>query len=117
MGHFAPPGGPLDREARKRATSVYLPQRVLPMFPEIISNHLASLQPDKVRYVKSVFISFTPEGQKTAVRFANGAIRSRRRFSYEQVMALLDAGQPVGREGGVSAGGLRSARCACAIWR
>src|SRR5436190_6728650 len=64
VGHFAPAGGPLDREARKRATSVYLPQRVLPMFPELISNHLASLQPGKVRYVKSAIISYTPEGQK-----------------------------------------------------
>ena len=51
VGHFAPPGGALDREARGRATSVYLPQRVIPMFPEIISNHLASLQQGKVRYV------------------------------------------------------------------
>jgi ribonuclease R len=89
VGHFAPPGGPLDREARKRGTSVYLPQRVLPMFPEIISNHLASLQQDRVRYVKSVLIDFSPEGQKTGVRFANGAIRNRRRFSYEEVFALL----------------------------
>jgi ribonuclease R len=96
VGHFAPPGGALDREARKRATSVYLPQRVLPMFPELVSNHLASLQPNKVRYVKSVLISFTPEGQKTAVRFANGAIRSKRRFSYEQVLALLEKGNPRG---------------------
>jgi ribonuclease R len=91
VGHFAPPGGALDREARKRATSVYLPQRVLPMFPELVSNHLASLQPGRVRYVKSVFISLTPEGQKTAVRFANGVIRSKRRFTYEQVMQLLEA--------------------------
>jgi ribonuclease R len=91
VGHFAPPGGPLDREARRRATSVYLPQRVLPMFPEIISNHLASLQQGRVRYVKSVLIDFTPEGQKTSVRFASGAVRVRRRFSYEQVMALLEA--------------------------
>jgi ribonuclease R len=90
VGHFAPPGGPLDCEARKRATSVYLPQRVLPMFPEIVSNHLASLQQGRLRYVKSVLIDFTPEGQKTGVRFANGAIRVRRRFTYEQVFALLE---------------------------
>jgi len=89
VGHFAPPGGALDREARKRATSVYLPQRVLPMFPEIISNHLASLQQDRRRYVKTVQIDFTPRGQKTSVRFANGVIRNRRRFSYEEVFALL----------------------------
>jgi ribonuclease R len=94
VGHYAPPGGALDREARKRATSVYLPQRVLPMFPEVISNHLASLQQDRLRYVKSVVIDFTPEGQKTGVRFANGVIRNRRRFSYEQVLALLEAPAP-----------------------
>jgi ribonuclease R len=86
---FVEPGGPLDREARKRATSVYLPQRVLPMFPELISNHLASLQQGRVRYVKSVFISFTPEGQPTEVRFRNGAICNRKRFNYDEVLALL----------------------------
>jgi ribonuclease R len=92
VGHFAPPGGALDREARKRATSVYLPQRVIPMFPEVISNHLASLQQDRVRYVKSVVIDFTEEGQKTSARFAEGVIRVRRRFAYEEVSAVLQAG-------------------------
>src|SRR6185437_11260565 len=90
VGHFAPPGGPLDREARRRATSIYLPQRVIPMFPEIISNSLASLQQGKLRYVKSVVIDFTAAGQKTGVRFANGAIRVQLRFTYEQVLALLE---------------------------
>jgi ribonuclease R len=94
VGHFAPPGGALDREARGRATSVYLPQRVIPMFPEIISNHLASLQQDRVRYVKSVLIDLTPEGQKTKVSFANGVIRVRRRFTYEQVTAILESKTP-----------------------
>src|SRR5262249_234465 len=56
VAHFAPPGGALDREARRRGTSVYLPQRVLPMFPEVISNGLASLQQGRVRYARSVFI-------------------------------------------------------------
>ena len=77
VAHFAPLGGPLDREARRRGTSVYLPQRVIPMFPEAISNHLASLQQDRVRYVKTALIDFTPGGAKTSVRFANGAIRNR----------------------------------------
>jgi ribonuclease R len=89
VGHFAALGGPLDREARKRGTSVYLPQRVIPMFPETISNHLASLQQDRVRYVKTVLIDYTPGGAKANVRFANGAIKNRRRFTYEQVFALL----------------------------
>src|SRR5262249_48672934 len=84
--------------ARKRGTSVYLPQRVLPMFPELISNGLASLQQGKVRYTKSVLMDFTPAGQRTKAHFANGAIRVRRRFSYEQVSAILQAhgSQPVG---------------------
>jgi ribonuclease R len=89
VAHFAPPGSELDREARKRGTSVYLPQKVLPMFPEIISNSLASLQQGKRRYVKSVLIDFTPAGQKTGAQFANGAIQVRRRFTYEQVSAIL----------------------------
>ncbi len=89
VSYFAPPGSALDRESRKRGTSVYLPQRVLPMFPEIISNSLASLQQGKVRYVKSVLMDFTPTGQKTEARFANAAINVRRRFTYEQVSAIL----------------------------
>jgi ribonuclease R len=91
VAHFAPPGGPLDREARKRATSVYLPQRVLPMFPEAISNSLASLQQGRVRFVKSALMDLTPVGQRAEVRFANAAIRVTRRFTYEQVTAILES--------------------------
>jgi ribonuclease R len=90
VAHFCPPGGALDREARRRGTSVYLPRRVLPMFPEIISNSLASLQPQRVRYVKSAVIDFTPAGQRTKVSFHDGAIRSRKRFTYEQVSRVLE---------------------------
>src|SRR5262249_44563908 len=91
VGHFAPLGSALDREARKRGTSVYLPQHVIPMFPEIISNGLASLQQGRHRYVKSVFMDLTPTGQKAHVHFANGVIKTRRRFTYEEVSALLAA--------------------------
>ncbi len=49
VSHFVRPRTALDREARDRGTSVYLPDRVIPMLPEVISNHLASLQPDQVR--------------------------------------------------------------------
>jgi ribonuclease R len=95
VGHFAPPGSALDREARHRATSVYLPQRVVPMFPEILSNGLASLQQGRVRFVKSVIVDLTPVGVKTHIRFANTAIRVKRRFTYEQVLSLLE--DPHGR--------------------
>ena len=89
VGHFAKPGGPLDAEARRRATSIYLPQKVIPMFPEIISNGLASLQQGKTRYVKTVRMEFTESLQKGHVQFFNGAIRNRRRFTYEEVGAIL----------------------------
>ena len=62
VSHFVQPKTPLDREAHDRATSVYLPDRVIPMLPEIISNNLASLQPDKVRYALSAVMEFTAEG-------------------------------------------------------
>ena len=98
VAHFARLGSALDTEARKRATSVYLPQKVIPMFPEVISNGLASLQEGKLRYVKTVQIELTPTLQKADVRFFNGAIRVRKRFAYEQVRDLLagtDPGTPV----------------------
>ncbi|MCU0705057.1 MAG: ribonuclease R [Fimbriiglobus sp.] len=90
VAHFCKPGGALDTEARKRGTSVYLPQRVIPMFPEIISNGLASLQQGKVRYVKTARIEYTPDVKVANVEFFNGAIRVAQRFSYEQVQAILD---------------------------
>lgn len=96
VSHFAPPGSGLDREARKRGTSVYLPQHVIPMFPEIISNGLASLQQGKLRYVKSVIMDLTPTGQKTHAHFANAVIKTRRRFTYEEVSAIIAAEE--GRE-------------------
>ncbi len=89
VAHFVPPGSVLDREARNRGNSVYLPQRVLPMFPEILSNGLASLQEGRLRYVKSAVMEFTHGGQRSSVRFVNGAIRVKKRFTYEQVTEIL----------------------------
>ena len=89
VSHFVRPRTALDREARDRGTSVYLPDRVLPMLPEIISNSLASLQPGKVRYTKSVFIEFTPTGMPLASEYHSAAIESSKRLTYEQVDAFL----------------------------
>lgn len=99
VGYFVPPGGPLDREARRRATSVYLPGKVLPMFPEAISNHLASLQEGRVRVVKTVRVDFDPKGRVTAQSFFEGIIRVRRRLTYEQAQELVEADKaPAGEE-------------------
>ncbi len=89
VAHFVQPGTPLDAVARDRATSIYLPDRVIPMLPEIISNNLASLQPDKVRYTKTAFIEFSAEGMPIHTEVCSSAIRSVRRFTYEEVDDFL----------------------------
>ena len=89
VSHFVRPKSALDREAKDRATSVYLPDRVIPMLPEIISNNLASLQPDKVRYAMTAEIEFSEEGQRIATDVYKSAIKSCRRFTYEEVDEYL----------------------------
>ncbi len=86
---FVPPRSPLDLEARERGTSVYLPDRVIPMLPEIISNNLASLQPNRVRFAKTVFIEYTPEGVPVSAQVVRSAIKSVHRFNYEEVQDYL----------------------------
>ncbi|HUY88712.1 MAG TPA: ribonuclease R [Pirellulales bacterium] len=89
VSHFVRAGGPLDREAHERSTSVYLPDRVIPMLPEIISNGLASLQPDRVRYTKTAFLEFTADGVHVSTELHSAAIRSDRRFTYEEIDEYL----------------------------
>lgn len=89
VAHFVEAGSPLDAEAYQRGTSVYLPDRVLPMLPELISNSLASLQQGKVRYTKSVLMEFTDEGIPIHTRFADSAIKVTKRFAYEEVMPIV----------------------------
>jgi ribonuclease R len=91
VSHFVRPGNPLDREARQRSTSVYLPDRVIPMLPEIISNGLASLQPERVRYTKTAFLEFTADGAHVSTELHSAAICSKRRFTYEEVDDYLAA--------------------------
>ena len=90
VSHFVRPKTPLDNEAQDRATSIYLSDRVIPMLPEVISNNLASLQPDRVRYTKTAFIEFTPDGARVATEVCSAAIRSKWRFSYEEVDDYLE---------------------------
>jgi ribonuclease R len=90
VSHFVPLGSALDDEARKRATSVYLPDRVIPMIPETISNHLASLQPDRNRLAKTVFMEYTPDGTLIHNHVFNSVIRNQQRFNYEQIDQYLE---------------------------
>jgi ribonuclease R len=94
VSHFVRPGSALDRSARLRGTSVYLPDRVLPMLPEVLSNSLASLQEGRVRYTVSAFLEFDPEGIRTDRRFARSVIRVDHRFTYEQALAVMRCPTP-----------------------
>jgi ribonuclease R len=89
VAHFVPEGSVLDEEARRRATSVYLPDKVIPMLPEIISNHLASLQPDRMRLSKTVKMEMTIEGTMIHTEVFNSVIKNAYRFNYEQVDQFL----------------------------
>ncbi|HEV3163258.1 MAG TPA: ribonuclease R [Isosphaeraceae bacterium] len=89
VSHFVKPGSALDRTARKRGTSVYLPDRVLPMLPEVLSNSLASLQEGHVRYTVSALLEFDAEGRRTGRDFARSAIRVDKRFTYEQAHEVM----------------------------
>lgn len=89
VSHFVRPNSALDRAARNRGTSVYLPDLVVPMLPEAISNSLASLQEGRGRYTVSALLQFDDEGRRTDVRFARSIIRVDKRFSYEQAYAVM----------------------------
>ena len=89
VGYFVAEKSALDREARERGTSVYLPDRVVPMLPEVISNSLASLQEGKPRPTLTASMEFDPEGRRTAVEFSRSLIRVDRRFAYEQALEVM----------------------------
>ncbi len=92
VSHFVRPGTALDREAYRRSTSVYLVGKVVPMLPEQLSNGVCSLVPGRDRLAFSVFLTYDGEGRCIARRFAKSVIRSRARFTYEQVMAVISGG-------------------------
>src|SRR6266481_6041339 len=86
---YVNPDSALDREARRRGNSVYLPDRVIPMLPERLSNGVCSLNPGVDRLTRSVFIQFDKNGVARSARFARSVIRSAHRLTYEQAYAIL----------------------------
>jgi len=86
---YVEPGSALDREARRRGNSVYLPDRVIPMLPERLSNGVCSLNPGVDRLTHSVFIHFDKHGVVKNARFAHSVIRSAHRLTYKQAYAIL----------------------------
>src|SRR5438093_942284 len=89
VSHYVKPGSALDVEARKRGNSTYLVDRVIPMLPETLSNELCSLKPNVDRLTKCVEFLLSNEGQVLSTRFYAAVIHSQRRFSYQEVLAIL----------------------------
>ena len=90
VSHFVEKDTPLDKEAYLRATSVYLPDRVLPMLPEHLSNGLCSLRPDEDKYAFSAIFEINKTGKVKDYWLGRTVIRSQRRFSYEEVQEILE---------------------------
>jgi ribonuclease R len=89
VGHYVRPGSGLDAEARERGTSVYFPNRVLPMLPESLSNGLCSLVPDEDRLCLACELSVSAAGRITRSRFFTGVMRSAARLTYREVGEFL----------------------------
>jgi ribonuclease R len=93
VSYYVAEGTSLDKEARERATSVYLPGQVLPMLPEELSNGICSLVEGEARLCLSVLIDLTREGEVKGVTFQETVIKSDARLSYEQVQEFADGGR------------------------
>ncbi len=94
VSYYIKKGSVLDLEGERRATSVYLPDRVCPMLPERLSNFLCSLRPDEDKLTFSVIFEFHPESAELLhVSFGKSMIHSKRRYSYEQAQEILEKGE------------------------
>lgn len=90
VSHYVTPHSPLDQEAYKRGTSVYFPDRVLPMLPKEISNGVCSLNPNTDKLTLSCIMELDPAGKVVSHRLAETVIRTRYRMTYEDVNAMFD---------------------------
>src|SRR5205807_1282781 len=90
VAHYVRPGSALDREARLRGTSVYFPDRALPMLPEQLSNGICSLNPKVDRLVMSVVMEIDASGSIINSAFTPGVIRSAERMTYTNVNKVLE---------------------------
>jgi ribonuclease R len=90
VAYYVHEGGPLDQEAYLRGTSVYFPDRVVPMLPHALSSDVCSLVEGKDRLTQSVVIDLDARGRVKGKAFHDGVIRSAARLSYQQAQAIVD---------------------------
>lgn len=91
VSHYVTEGSIIDKEAIKRATSVYLVDRTIPMLPERLCNFICSLRPDEDKLAYSVIFNLDDEANVKAYRIVHTIIRSNRRYAYEEVQEILEA--------------------------
>src|SRR2546428_410502 len=97
VAHYVRTQTALDREARLRGTSVYFPDRAVPMLPEVLSNGICSLNPREDRLVMSALMEFDASGRMRDSRFAAGVIRSVERMTYTNVNKVLEGDAEMSR--------------------
>ena len=90
VSHYVRPGSPIDREALMRGTSVYFPDRAVPMLPHQLSTNICSLVPHEDRLVLSALLEIDHQGEVVAQEFVEGVIRSVERMTYTDVHKLLE---------------------------
>lgn len=91
VSHYVQPGTELDKEAAKRATSVYLVDRTIPMLPEVLSNDLCSLNPEEEKLAFSAIFEVDKNTKVISRKFGKSVILSKKRFTYEEAQAVIDA--------------------------
>ena len=90
VSHYVTEGSIIDKEAQKRATSIYLVDRTIPMLPERLCNYICSLRPDEDKLAYSVILEMDEDAQIRNHRIVHTVIRSDRRFCYEEVQEILE---------------------------
>jgi ribonuclease R len=90
VAHYVEDGSAIDEEARKRGTSVYFPDRAVPMLPLELSTDICSLRPELERLVLSCIMEIDPQGEVTGYRLGEGVIRSAQRMTYTDVNAIIE---------------------------
>ena len=94
VSYYVRPGGALDKEARKRGNSVYFPDRVVPMLPEVLSADVCSLVEGEDRAAMACHLTISPQGKVTKWRFTRALVRIAHNHAYEEAQAAVDAGNP-----------------------
>ena len=99
VSHYVKEGSVIDKEANKRATSVYLVDRTIPMLPERLCNYICSLRPDEEKLTYSVIFVLDGEANVKDFRIAHTVIKSNRRYAYEEVQDILQRRMGKGERG------------------